>query len=86
VNRLLSVAPDGNAVTEYDRVQLSLYAALLDAKDVGISWRQVVRDLMKLDPDGAGAEACWRSHLERARWITGSGLASALEAFEQARL
>lgn len=68
-------------VIEYDRDQLSLYAALLDAADAGTSWREVATRLMHLDPDAEGAEACWRTHLERARWIIGEGLGTAIEAF-----
>jgi len=36
---------------------------------------------MLLDVNQCDAEACWRSHLERARWIVGEGLATALVAF-----
>jgi len=31
---------------------------------------------MGLDPLADGAHDCWRSHLDRARWIIGDGLAS----------
>ena len=82
---LLNVAPSGPAI-EYDRCHLALYAALLDAADAGQDWRETARNLMDLDVDSAGAEACWRSHLERARWIVGEGLASAISVFgHQAR-
>ena len=41
---------------------------------------------MQLDVTDCNAEACWRSHLERARWIVGDGLGSALVAFNQRSL
>lgn len=81
MNRLLDVAPSGGVVTAYDRYALSLYAALLDADDAGKNWREVAVQLMHLDPERAGAELCWRSHLARARWITGHGLPGAIEFF-----
>jgi len=74
-------APEGDTVVDYDRRHLALYAALLDADDAGQCWREVARLLMRLDLSDCDAEACWRSHLERARWIVGAGLANALTAF-----
>lgn len=77
---LQTVAPVGQA-TEYDRDHLALYAALLDAADAGQDWTIAASDLMGIDITDLGAEACWRSHLDRARWIIGSGLESAISAF-----
>ena len=77
-------APSGEAVTDYDRCQLSLYAALLDAADASVPWRDAASAVMGIDPAEVGAEICWRSHLDRARWIVGRGLAQAIEAFGQA--
>lgn len=68
-------------MTAYDRDQLPLYAALLDADDAGQTWQEVAVTLMRINLADADAEACWRSHLERARWIIGEGLASALSSF-----
>ena len=68
-------------VVEYDRRHLALYASLLDAADAGVDWRISATELMRLDLTDCSAEACWRSHLERARWIVGEGLGSALVAF-----
>ena len=68
-------------MTAYDRHQLPLYAALLDADDAGQTWEEVAMTLMRINLADTGAEACWRSHLERARWIVGEGLASALSSF-----
>ena len=77
---LLIEAPTGQAVA-YDREHLALYAALLQADDAGRDWREAASSLMHLDPAAKDAEACWRSHLERARWIVGEGLAQALVVF-----
>jgi hypothetical protein len=74
-------APSGDAVSEYDRRHLALYAALLDAHDAGNAWHETARGVMGVDPSVDWAADCWRSHLERARWIVGEGLGSALVAF-----
>jgi hypothetical protein len=75
------LAPAGNAVVDYDRRHLALYAALLDADDAGIDWREAAASLMRLDVGAKDVEACWRSHLERARWIVSKGLEGAVIAF-----
>lgn len=76
-------APSGDAVVDYDRHHLVLYAALLDVAAADDDWQEAAERLMGIDVMEAGAEACWLSHLERARWITGPGLGKALEAFDQ---
>ncbi len=78
---IVPLAPTVEVATAYDRSHLALYAALLDADDSGQSWQETAASLMGLDVANAGAEACWRSHLERARWIIGDGLAAAVAAF-----
>ena len=79
------LAPSGDAAVDYDRRHLALYAALLEADDAGGDWRDAATSLMQLDVTESDAEACWRSHLERARWIVGDGLGSALVAFTARR-
>jgi hypothetical protein len=79
------LAPTGNAVVDYDRRHLALYAALLEAADSGQDWQDAATSLMRLDASECDAEACWRSHLERARWIVGDGLEIAMDAFNQRR-
>ncbi|MBP8232033.1 hypothetical protein [Rhizorhabdus sp.] len=74
-------APSGENVVDYDRRNLALYAALLEADDAGLDWRDAASALMQLDTAHEDAETCWRSHLERARWIVSEGLATALVAF-----
>lgn len=75
------LAPSGTDVVDYDRRNLALYAALLEAHDAGRDWRDAATSLMQLDVTDKQAEACWQSHLERARWIVSDGLAEALVAF-----
>jgi hypothetical protein len=79
-------APSGPEVVEYDRQHLALYAALLEAADVGGPWQDAAVTLMQLDVTEARAEECWRSHLERARWIIGEGLGAAIAAFGSSSL
>jgi len=80
------LAPCGEEAVDYDRRHLALYAALLDAADAHTSWQEAATSLMKLDLNESDAEACWRSHLERARWIIGDGLANALATFNERRV
>ena len=75
------LAPSDEAVCDYDRHHLALYAALLDADDSGQDWQDVAATLMRIDVTASGAKACWRTHLERARWIIGEGLEAALTSF-----
>jgi len=79
------LAPEGHGVVDYDRRHLALYAALLEADDAGGPWQDAAASLMQIDVSKCDAEACWRSHLERARWIVGDGLGSALVAFNARR-
>ena len=72
------LAPSDRTFTEYDRQHLLLYAALLDAADAGEDWKTSAATILEIDVSEPAAEACWRSHLQRARWIVGDGLASAL--------
>lgn len=77
---ILALAPQGKVV-EYDQSHLALYAALLAADDGGQDWREVAVNLMGIDARHPSAKVCWQSHLDRARWIVGDGLASAMEMF-----
>lgn len=79
--RIVGFAPAGEPVTSYDRQQLALYAAMLDADGAGQDWREAAATLMRIDVTSPDGEACWLSHLERARWIVGGGLAAALQTF-----
>jgi hypothetical protein len=83
VGSISKCAPSSDQVVEYDRRNLALYAALIEADDSGRDWREVATSLMRLDLEQVDAEACWRSHLERARWIIGDGMEAAVSAFCQ---
>lgn len=85
MNEIERRAPEGDGVVDYDRCHLALYAALLEAADVGQPWQEAATSLMRLDVAECDAEACWRSHLERARWIVGDGLGLAIDAFNERR-
>ena len=74
-------APSSDQVVEYDRHNLALYAALIEADDSGRDWREVASSIMRLDLEQPDAEACWRSHLKRARWIISDGMEAAVTAF-----
>lgn len=76
-------APEGDTVIDYDRRHLALYAALLEADDAGRAWQDAAASLMQIDVTECDAEACWRSHIDRARWIVGDGLGTALVAFNE---
>lgn len=78
-----ALAPAGEEVVDYDRENLALYAALLEADDAGLDWQDAATSLMRLDLSSEGAEACWWSHLNRAKWIVGAGLGAALVAFNR---
>ncbi len=80
-NAIVTQAPQDVGATDYDRLHLPLYAALLDAEEAGQRWEDAAAALMQIDVMAPSAEACWRSHLERARWIVGAGLRSAVEVF-----
>ncbi len=75
------LAPSDEMPTSYDRRHLALYAAILDADGARLQWADAVSALMGIDPEAHGAEDCWRSHLDRARWIVGDGLAQAVSTF-----
>lgn len=74
-------APSGSLVGDRDQRNLALYATLLDADNAGLDWKDVAASILKIDITSSDAEACWRSYLERARWIVGDGLAQAMSAF-----
>src|SRR3546814_6377032 len=61
-------APDGPAMTGYDRVHTLTYARLLDAERDGHDWTDVAAEMLDLDvaADRAGAKASWQSHLDRS--------------------
>ena len=72
---LLDAPPLADKPTDYDWAHRVCYLRLLDADAEGADWREVARVVMMLDPDDDPdrAHRAWRSHLDRARWMTTSG-------------
>lgn len=68
-------APEGPALTEYDRRHVKLYMRLLDAEKDGASWWEAVEILFgicpKAEPDRA--RRIHDTHLARAHWMTEYG-------------
>lgn len=69
------VAPTDDAVTLYDEQHFTTYIRLLDADADGADWREVARIVLDIDPmrEPERARRAWKSHLERARWMTTTG-------------
>jgi hypothetical protein len=67
-------------ITLYDRQHFLTYAMLLSAERDKVDWRDGVREILLQDPekDPRQASICWESHLERARWISTTGLQQAV--------
>ncbi|CAN7653133.1 DUF2285 domain-containing protein [Agrobacterium genomosp. 3] len=68
-------APEGPALTEYDRQHIKLYMRLLDAENDGASWQEAVEILFQICPDSEPERArrVHDSHLARAHWMTQHG-------------
>lgn len=68
-------APEGDALTAYDRAHVKLYMRLLDATAEGADWREIVEILFGIEPalDPDRARRVYESHLARARWMSASG-------------
>ncbi len=79
--------PADDFATEYDRRHMLTYARLLDAERDGQTWREAAAEILLVDvaSDPAAAERCWRSHLARAHWVVGAGLASIISEDEPPR-
>jgi hypothetical protein len=62
-------------LTQRDRAYMQLYIRLLDADAAGVSWQEIARDILGLDPsaDAAAAKAISDRFLSRARWMTKVG-------------
>lgn len=68
-------APEGGALTEYDRQHVKLYMRLLDAETDGASWQEAVEILFGICPatEPERARLVHDSHLARAHWMTEHG-------------
>lgn len=68
-------APTAEEITRYDQEHFVTYARLLDAEKADADWREVVRLVLRRDPELKPelSHSCWQSHLTRARWISTTG-------------
>jgi hypothetical protein len=75
-------APNGAALTDYDRVHLSTYLRLLDAAEEGAGWEESSRIVLGIDPatQPDRARRAHETHLARARWLTEHGYRDLLRA------
>jgi hypothetical protein len=75
VTTLADHPPRSASLTAYDRAHAATYLRLLDAAEAGAPWREVVRIVLKLDPDEDPdrLQRMHQSHLERARWMRDHG-------------
>lgn len=75
ISLIRDLAPEGDALTGYDRDHVKLYCRLLDAEADGADWQEVAEILFGIDPlvEPERARKAHDSHLERARWMTKHG-------------
>ena len=68
-------APTDCVLTGYDELHKITYLRLLDAEAANADWREVARLVLNIDPDKEAERAhrVWKSHLERAHWMTEHG-------------
>lgn len=68
-------APTSSILTAYDEEHLVTYMRLLDAAAEDADWREVAKIVLHIDPrrEPDRAYKAWKSHLERARWMTHTG-------------
>ncbi|MEH3117262.1 MAG: DUF2285 domain-containing protein [Methylorubrum populi] len=78
------LAPAAPEITDYDEAHFVTYMRLLDAEADRADWMEVARVVLHRDPAVPTTQACWESHLARARWMTHTGYRHLLEraAFE----
>jgi hypothetical protein len=75
------MAPTDATVTDYDQAHFLTYARVLDAERDGLDWETGLTTILHRDfgDDVTMSKRCWDSHVERANWIVGDGLAALLE-------
>lgn len=68
-------APASPVLTGYDEMHAITYFRLLDAEAEGADWREVAKIVLNIDSSSEPERAhrVWKSHLERAKWITRAG-------------
>ena len=77
-----AVAPADPILTPYDHTHRATYLRLLDAHAKGADWREVVRNVLHIDPDREPEQSrkTFESHLARAKWMTEHGYRLLLRA------
>jgi Uncharacterized conserved protein (DUF2285) len=77
------VAPNDPVLTAYDEEHIVTYMQLLDANAENADWREVVRIVLRLDPDREPdrARRAFESHLARAKWMASRGYRLLLRGF-----
>ena len=67
--------PWSDVLTDYDERHLIVYLRLLDAMAAGASDDDMIRIVLRLDPnnDPARAQSALETHMSRARWMTEHG-------------
>ncbi|QOG20482.1 DNA -binding domain-containing protein [Bradyrhizobium sp. SEMIA] len=73
--RLADLAPSGPELTAYDEAHWVTYLRLMDADAEDADWREVVRIVLRIDPDAEPdrSRRVFDSHLARARWMSDHG-------------
>ncbi|WP_319498719.1 DNA -binding domain-containing protein [uncultured Cohaesibacter sp.] len=68
-------APKDDRVTPYDEQHFITYLRLLDAEKAGADWHEVARIVLHRDAadDTERSYRCWKSHLDRAQWLSKTG-------------
>ena len=76
------LAPDVEAITEYDEQHRITYIRLLDADKEGADWREVSLILLEIDSDREPdrARRASQPHLARAKWLAHTGYRLLLRA------
>ena len=72
---IADVVPWSDVLTDYDERHLIVYLRLLDAMAAGASDDDMIRIVLRLDPnnDPARAQSALETHMSRARWMTEHG-------------
>ena len=67
--------PKSDQITPYDRAHMATYLALLHASGEGLTYNEMARQILGLDPkiDPDDARTIIESHLARARWLATKG-------------
>lgn len=73
-------APNSDNITSYDREHFKLYLRLLDAEENDIHWEIAAVKIMGLEAGDLSNKYCWKSHLQRAKWLSDFGYRQLLDS------